>query len=164
MFSDRDHFWMQYALSLAGVAAENDEVPVGAVLVFNDAIIGEGSNCSIGMCDPTAHAEVISLRQGATALENYRLLDTTLYVTLEPCIMCLGAIVHARVKRLVFGAYDMKAGAIQSAFQILDMNKLNHKVNCAGGLLADECGRVLSNFFQTKRLAKKRVVKNYPLI
>jgi len=150
-FAERDIFWMQHAIRLAENAALQGEVPVGAVLIAEDKILGEGSNCPIGNCDPTAHAEVIALRQGATNLNNYRLVNSTLYVTLEPCIMCVGAIVHARVKRLVFGAYDAKAGAVNSVFQIVDANKLNHRVEYAGGLLAEQCGLLLSQFFKARR-------------
>jgi tRNA(adenine34) deaminase len=151
MFSEQDHVWMQHALQLAREAESLGEVPVGAVLVMDGQMIGEGCNRSILQCDPTAHAEVIALRQGAKQMHNYRLVDSTLYVTLEPCVMCIGAIVHARVKRLVFGAYDPKAGAITSASQIIDANKLNHRVVCEGGLLREECGKVLSDFFRARR-------------
>ncbi len=151
MFSERDHEWMRHAIQLAEQAAEQAEVPVGAVLVHEDKLIGEGSNRPIKTCDPSAHAEIVALRQGAAHLNNYRLVNSTLYVTLEPCIMCVGAIVHARVKRLVFGAYDPRAGAIESAFQIIDSNKLNHRVTCQGGLLAESCGNLLSQFFQARR-------------
>ena len=151
MFSERDHFWMQTALQLATQAETQGEVPVGAVLVQDDQMIGAGANAPIGQCDPTAHAEIVALRQAATRINNYRLVDTTLYVTLEPCVMCIGAIVHARVKRLVYGALDTKAGAVCSAFQIIEANKLNHHVACEGGLLGDVCGNLLSEFFRSRR-------------
>lgn len=146
-----DEHWIRHALKLAERAQEEGEVPVGAVQVLNDEIIGEGWNRPIAAHDPTAHAEIIALRAGAEKLGNYRLNDTTLYVTLEPCIMCAGAMVHARIKRLVFGASDPKAGAIVSVFNILDSGRLNHRVEYVGGILADECGGMLSRFFEARR-------------
>lgn len=143
--------WMHHALKLAERAQQEGEVPVGAVLVLNDEIIGAGWNRPITAHDPTAHAEIMALRAGAAKLGNYRLNDTTLYVTLEPCVMCAGAIVHARIKRLVFGASDPKAGAIVSAFNILDSARLNHRVEYASGILAEECGGMLSRFFEARR-------------
>lgn len=151
MFSEKDHFWMQHAIGLARQAEAMGEVPVGAVLVADDEIIGEGANHPIGLCDPTAHAEIIALRAGAKKINNYRIIGSTLYVTLEPCVMCIGAIVHARVQRVVYGAQDLRAGAIQSAFQIIAANKLNHRVDCVGGLLAEDCGKLLSDFFRARR-------------
>jgi len=151
MFTTRDEYWMQQAFQLAKMAAEADEVPVGAVLVLDDAIIADGYNCPISTRDPTAHAEIIALRKGAEKIGNYRLVNTTLYVTLEPCIMCAGTMVHARIKRLVYGAADPKAGAIQSKAQVLDKPFLNHRVVYAGGLLAEQCSQMLSRFFQDKR-------------
>jgi tRNA(adenine34) deaminase len=151
MFTERDKYWMQHAIQLAEQAASQQEVPVGAVLVLDDQVIGEGFNCPIGQHDPSAHAEMVALRQGAQQIKNYRLLDTTLYVTLEPCIMCAGAMVHARIKRLVFGARDQKAGAIESHEKALDYGFLNHRVAYSGGLLADHCGGLLSNFFRQRR-------------
>lgn len=139
MFSDQDYFYMQHALQLAEKAASHDEVPVGAVLVHENKIIGEGWNQPISSHDPTAHAEIIALRQGATWKNNYRLIDTTLYVTLEPCMMCRGALMHARVKRVVFGAHDSK------------IEKCNHYSHYEGGLLTEICGSLLGDFFQTKR-------------
>lgn len=143
--------WMQHALKLAERAQQEGEVPVGAVLVLNGELIAEGWNRPIAAHDPTAHAEIMALRAGAEKLGNYRLNDTTLYVTLEPCVMCAGAMVHARIKRLVYGAHDPKAGAIQSIFNILDSIRLNHRVEHAGGLLAAECGAILSRFFEMRR-------------
>lgn len=151
MFSDNDLFWMRHALALAKDAANRQEVPVGAVLVLDETIIGEGSNRPIGDCDPTAHAEIVALRQSAKYLKNYRLLNATLYVTLEPCVMCIGALVHARVKRVVFGAADPKAGAVMSAFQLGAAQQFNHRVVYEGGLLAGECGQMLSDFFKARR-------------
>jgi tRNA(adenine34) deaminase len=150
-FSIDDIKWMQQAIHLAKLAEKNHEVPVGAVLILNNEIIGEGSNSPIGACDPTAHAEVVALRAGAKKINNYRLVDSTLYVTLEPCLMCVGAIVHARVKRVVFGAYDPRAGAVSSAFDMQTDQKLNNRVIYEGGLFADECGKLLSDFFKSRR-------------
>lgn len=152
LFSDQDHIWMRHAIQLAKTAAQHDEVPVGAVLVSENKILGEGFNRPINYCDPTAHAEVLALRAGGKEINNYRLIDTILYVTLEPCLMCVGAIAHARVKRVVFGAYDLKTGAVQSTFQLGGIAKLNHRPDYQGGLLAEECGKLLSDFFQAKRV------------
>jgi tRNA(adenine34) deaminase len=127
------------------------EVPVGAVLVHENTIIGEGFNHPIQLKDPTAHAEIMALRAGAKTLNNYRLLDTTLYVTLEPCIMCVGAILHARVKRLVFGAFDPKTGAVDSVFKIPSEPKLNHRLIIQGDILAEESSALLKKFFQSRR-------------
>ncbi|MDH5360841.1 MAG: tRNA adenosine(34) deaminase TadA [Gammaproteobacteria bacterium] len=146
-----DIYWMRQAMNLALRAAREDEVPVGAVLVKDGQLVAEGWNRPIGSCDPTAHAEIQALRAGAKNLGNYRLLDTTLYVTLEPCAMCAGAIIHSRVKRVVFGAYDSKGGSAGSVFEILGTDKLNHKVAFSGGVLEQECGNLLSEFFRIKR-------------
>jgi tRNA(adenine34) deaminase len=151
MFSARDFYWMQHAIDLAKQAEKAAEVPVGAVLIRDDKIVGEGWNRPIKECDPSAHAEIMALRQGAKNLNNYRLINTTLYVTLEPCLMCLGAIVQGRLQRVVFGAYDKRAGAVESAFQLGITDKLNHRVKYEGGLLMEECARLLSNFFQARR-------------
>lgn len=143
--------WIEHALSLAHRAEASGEVPVGAVLVKENEVLSEGWNQPIGLHDPTAHAEVIALRTAANTLKNYRLLDTTLYVTLEPCAMCIGAILHARVKRLVFGAYDPRAGAVSSVFRIADEAKLNHRLLVTGGVMKDACSDVLKDFFRRKR-------------
>lgn len=142
---------MRRALMLAGESAADGEVPVGAVLVLDDAIIGTGRNQPIGCHDPTAHAEIMALRAGGMALGNYRLPGTTLYVTLEPCLMCVGAMIHARVARLVFGATDPKVGSVTSLCRALETPGLNHTVEVSGGVLADECSDVLKRFFQTRR-------------
>jgi len=151
MVSTRDEYWMQRALMLAQYAANAGEVPIGAVLIRNDEVLAEGHNSPISTQDPTAHAEIVVLRKGAEIINNYRLLDTTLYVTLEPCMMCAGAMVHARIKRLVYGANDPKAGAIMTMLQALDQPFLNHHVEHAGGLLVQQCGALLSRFFQERR-------------
>ena len=147
----RDNYWMEKALQLATNAAAAQEVPVGAVLVLDDQVIGEGSNCPISSQDPTAHAEILALRSAAKYLANYRLLNSTLYVTLEPCLMCAGAIIHARIHRLVYGAADSKTGVVTTQLQILNHTFLNHRVNITQGVLADRCGHVLSEFFKKKR-------------
>lgn len=142
---------MEHALTLAHRAEEQGEVPVGAVLVYGSDIIGEGWNQSITNNDPTAHAEIMALRQGAHTLGNYRLVGTVLYVTLEPCIMCAGALVHARIKHCVYGATDPKAGALCSIHQLLDTPVLNHRVQHTGGVLGEESGVLLKDFFQARR-------------
>ena len=154
--SEFDEKMMRYALELADKAKALGEIPVGAVLV-DDArnIIGEGWNLSIVQSDPTAHAEIIALRNGAKNIQNYRLLNTTLYVTLEPCTMCAGAILHSRIKRLVFGASDYKTGAVGSRFHFFDNYKMNHTLEITSGVLAEECSQKLSAFFQKRREEKK---------
>ncbi len=142
---------MRYAIRLAQRAEDQGEVPVGAVVVKDDLCIAEGWNVPLKNHDPTAHAEVIAMRQAGIALENYRLIDTTLYVTLEPCVMCMGAISHARVKRLVFGAFDPKRGAVCSVLNLAEAPFLNHKVVWQGGVLESECSELLVDFFKAKR-------------
>ena len=154
--SEFDEKMMRYALTLADKAEALGEIPVGAVLVDESGnIIGEGWNLSIVQSDPTAHAEIIALRDGAKHLQNYRLLNTTLYVTLEPCTMCAGAILHSRIKRLVFGASDYKTGAVGSRFHFFDDYKMNHTLEITSGVLAEECSQKLSAFFQKRREEKK---------
>jgi tRNA(adenine34) deaminase len=150
MIQEQDKLWLQQALSLAKKAASENEVPIGALVVLNGQIIGQGYNRSIQANDPTAHAEIVALREAAKNRGNYRLIDTTLYVTLEPCPMCAGSLLHARVKRLVFGAFDQKAGAIISRMQLLD-NIFNHKVHWQGGILASECASLIQDFFKVRR-------------
>jgi tRNA(Arg) A34 adenosine deaminase TadA len=147
--SDAD--FMRQALQLAAQAQQRDEVPVGAVLVLDQRIIATGSNRPIASHDPTAHAEIEALRAGGKALGSYRLSDTTLYVTLEPCAMCAAAIVHARVRRVVFGAWDPKAGAAGSSIDIFRLAGLNHRVDVFGGVLSEECGVQLQQFFAARR-------------
>ncbi|HET7569327.1 MAG TPA: tRNA adenosine(34) deaminase TadA [Gammaproteobacteria bacterium] len=144
---------MRRALELAACAEAGGEVPVGAVLVKDGEIVGEGWNHPIGAHDPTAHAEIAALRDGANTLANYRLPGTTLYVTLEPCAMCAGAIVHARVARLVYGAADPKAGAAGSIANIFALPQLNHRVVVEGGILSDEASTQLRQFFVARRQA-----------
>jgi tRNA(adenine34) deaminase len=146
-----DERWMRRALELAARAEAQGEVPVGAVLVQASEVVGEGWNRPIGACDPTAHAEIEALRAASRALRNYRLPGTTLYVTLEPCAMCAGALVHARVERLVYGARDPKGGAAGSVLDVLGTDRLNHRVTVAGGLLAEEAGALLQRFFRARR-------------
>ena len=150
-----DEYWMRYALELAKRAWEQGEVPVGAVLVQGDKVIGEGWNRPIGQHDPTAHAEIMALRQGGKVLENYRLLDTTLYVTLEPCVMCAGAMVHSRIMRLVYGAKDEKTGAAGSLLDVIGHPGMNHQIQIDCGVLAEQCAGMLSDFFRMRREQKK---------
>jgi tRNA(adenine34) deaminase len=147
--SDVDY--MRRALVLAEAAGEAGEVPVAAVLVRGDAIIAEGANNPIAARDPTGHAEIVALRAGGRALDSYRLADTVLYVTLEPCVMCASAIIHARVRRVVFGAFDPKAGAAGSLTDVFTLPGLNHRVDVFGGVLEAECGALLSRFFAARR-------------
>ena len=142
---------MRRALDLARHAEQAGEVPVGALVVLNDEIIGEGWNQPIVSHDPTAHAEIVALRAAAARVKNYRLMDTTLYVTLEPCAMCAGAIVQARVARVVYGAADPKAGAAGSVFNLLESPALNHRAQITGGVLAEDCGAMLRKFFEARR-------------
>jgi tRNA(adenine34) deaminase len=142
---------MRRALELARHAQESGEVPVGAVVVLDGEVIGEGWNQPIVSNDPTAHAEIVALRAAAREVQNYRLPGSTLYVTLEPCAMCAGAIVHARVARVVYGAADPKAGVARSVFNLLDSDKLNHRAQVCGGVLDGECGELLKGFFQARR-------------
>lgn len=148
---EADEAYMRRALELARQALAEGEVPVGAVLVKSGEIIGEGHNRPIGAHDPTAHAEMGALRAAAAQLEQYRLLDTTLYVTLEPCPMCAGAMVHARIGRLVFGARDPKTGAAGGALDLVNSPSLNHRLEVTGGILAEECGELLRTFFRARR-------------
>lgn len=142
---------MRRALELATQAAARGEVPVGALIVKGERVIGEGFNQPISLKDPTAHAEVLALRAAAATLGDYRLGGTTLYVTLEPCPMCAAALVHARVTRLVFGAWDPRQGAAGSVFNLVTARAMNHQVDCFGGVLADECGAMLRQFFESRR-------------
>jgi len=142
---------MRTALELAATAAAAGEVPVGAVVVVGGAIVGRGWNRPVGDCDPTAHAEIVALRDAAARCDNYRLPDAELIVTLEPCVMCLGAMLNARVRRLVFGAYDARAGAAGSVLDLAAERRLHAQLEVNGGLLADECGALLQEFFRARR-------------
>ncbi len=150
-----DEAWMRRALELARRGMEAGEVPVGAVLVHEGRVVGEGWNQPIGSNDPSAHAEIVAMREAGARLGNYRLLDTTLYVTLEPCVMCVGAIIHARIKRVVYGANEPKTGAVGSVFSLLEAEQHNHRVQVRGGVLAEEAGEQLRSFFRERRKAAK---------
>ncbi|WP_333878085.1 tRNA adenosine(34) deaminase TadA [Methylobacter sp.] len=146
-----DEAWMRYAIRLAQRAEQQGEVPVGAIVVKDDRCIAEGWNVPITSHDPTAHAEVVAMRGAGVFMENYRLTDATLYVTLEPCVMCMGAMSHARIKRLVFGAYDPKRGAVCNALSLTDASFLNHRISWDGGVLETECSEMLRDFFKARR-------------
>ena len=146
-----DLTFMQAAIEEAQAAGARGEVPVGAVIVSDDRIVGRGGNRTILDCDPSAHAEIVALREAAKGVGNYRLLGTTLYVTIEPCAMCAGAMVQARITRLVYAADDPKGGAVHSCFSILDHPQINHRVEVSRGILADEAAALLQNFFAARR-------------
>jgi tRNA(adenine34) deaminase len=150
-----DAAFMRQALLLEQKAQAIGEVPVGAVIVVDSMIVGQGYNQSIALHDPSAHAEMLALREAAKNLENYRVLDATLYVTLEPCPMCAGALVHGRVKRIVFGAYDQKTGAAGTTMNLVQHDLLNHKIEVTGGCLQEECSAQISAFFRQRRRQKK---------
>ena len=143
--------FMRRAIALAEQAAAVGEVPVGAVVVKDGEIIAEGYNQPITSCDPTGHAEIIALRNASTALQNYRLSGCDLYVTIEPCTMCGGAMIHARIGKIIFGAPEPRAGALQSQLRLMDENHYNHSIEWQGGVLAEECGEIISSFFRRKR-------------
>ncbi len=148
-----DEFWMRKALEAAAEAREINEVPVGACLVSaENELIAIAGNRTIADCDPTAHAEIVALRDAARKISNYRLTETTLYTTIEPCVMCAGAIVNARVKRLVYGAKDERFGAVETKFRLCDSSSLNHQVEITAGVLAAECRETMQDFFRAKRL------------
>jgi tRNA(adenine34) deaminase len=149
-----DEFFMGQALAEAEKSLKKEEVPVGAVLISGNKILGRGHNETILRNDPTAHAEINAIRKACAKKKNYRLPDCELYVTLEPCAMCLSAAAQARVKRLVFGAHDPKSGAVESMMKF-PFEKINHRIEIKGGVLADECGKILSDFFLAKRESKK---------
>ena len=148
---DRDIEWMRAALDLAAEGREYGEVPVGAVVVLDGTVIGRGYNQPISAHDPTAHAEIVAIRDAASRIRNYRLTGASLYVTIEPCQMCVGAMVHARIARLVYGAPEPKAGAVESAIRALDHPSLNHRVEATGGVLLDDCRQMMQSFFQERR-------------
>lgn len=149
---DRDEKFMRLALAEAEKAFQAGEVPVGAVVVRGGEVIASAHNGPVGLKDPSAHAEILALRRAAAAEGNYRLAGTTLYVTIEPCLMCAGALIHARVSRLVFGAPDPKGGAVVSLYEVLQDGRLNHRVEATGGILREACSEILSRFFREKRL------------
>lgn len=152
MLSADNNYWMAHAIALARKAEDAGEVPVGAVLVKEGVIVGEGWNRPIGTHDPSAHAEIMAVRDAGLRLNNYRLPGTILYCSLEPCVMCAGAIVHARVQRLVYGAHDPKGGACGSVFDLLPSDaRFNHHTEVVGGVLAEECVALMRNFFRNKR-------------
>ncbi len=150
-----DLFFMQKAYELAQQAEQHDEIPVGAIVVYKGKIIGEGFNQSIMLNDPSSHAEMNAIRQAGTFLNNYRLLDCTLYVTLEPCPMCAGLLVHSRIQRLVFASHDLKTGAAGSAFNLVENSQLNHQVEISSGVMQEDCSQLLSAFFKRRRKEKK---------
>jgi tRNA(adenine34) deaminase len=143
--------FMNLAVELAHQAADKGEVPVGAVIVRDSQVIGTGHNLSIVNNDATAHAEIVAMRNASKKIRNYRLIGCDLYVTIEPCTMCVGAMVHARINRIIFGAKEPRAGALQSQFQLLDDGRFNHSIDVIGGILADECSEIMSKFFREKR-------------
>ena len=157
--TEEDLMWMRHALTLADKAESIGEVPVGACVVLNGELIGEGFNTPITDNDPSAHAELRAVKEAAAAVQNYRLIDATLYVTLEPCSMCAGMLVHARVKRVVFGAKDAKTGAAGSVMNLLQHPALNHQLEVVSGVLADECANKLSDFFRKRRKEIKAAKK-----
>lgn len=151
MQAELDRQFMQQALDQAKLAAHAGEVPVGAVLVHDGKVISTGFNQPIGHHDPSAHAEMMAIRAAAQDLANYRLPGTTLYVTLEPCVMCAGAMLHARVERVVFGAHDPKTGAAGSVLNVFSEKQINHQTKVEGGVMAEECGQLLRDFFKERR-------------
>ena len=153
--SDLDRQWMRHALALAERAQAAGEIPVGAVIVAAEENIGEGWNACVGTNDPTAHAEIVAIRRAGEQVQNYRMPEATMYVTLEPCAMCAGAIVQARIERVVFGAYDPKAGAAGTVLDLLDNPSLNHRARVLGGVEADACGRLVTAFFKARRAASR---------
>lgn len=154
-----DETFMQRAIELAQIAESYGEIPVGAVVVYDNKIIAQGYNQSITLNDPSAHAEMIAIREAGKKLNNYRLLDCTLYVTLEPCPMCAGLLVHSRIKRLVYASADFKTGAAGSTFNLVANPQLNHQIDVSSGVLADECSHMLSAFFKRRRKEKKALRK-----
>ena len=155
IFSDFDKKMMSLAIEQALISKSKDEVPIGSVLTKKDNILGIGHNLSIEMNDPTAHAEILAIRSACEKEENYRLLDSTMYTTLEPCLMCFGAIINSRIKRLVIGAVDQDSGAPISNKALLSQLRLNHRIEVETGLFSDECSEILKNFFKEKRLKRK---------
>jgi len=158
--TNTDQYFMQRAFELAQQAEQLNEIPVGAVVVHQGKIIGEGFNQSIILNDPSAHAEMLAIRQAGKYLNNYRLLDCTLYVTLEPCPMCAGLLVHSRIKRLVYASTDLKTGSAGSAFNLVSNEQLNHQVIVTNGVMQAQCSQLLSAFFKRRRREKKQSKKS----
>jgi tRNA(adenine34) deaminase len=150
-FADADNSFMQLALEEARAAAIAGEIPIGALVVYDGKVLARSGNRTIRDCDPTAHAEIVVIREAAAALHNYRISRTTLYVTLEPCSMCAGAMIQARIPRLVYGADDPRGGAVRSCFEVLTASKLNHRVEITAGILAADCVAILQSFFAARR-------------
>ena len=146
-----DIAFMRRAIALAEQAAAAAEVPVGALVVKDGQVIGEGFNQPISSCDPTGHAEIVAMRNACAAVQNYRLSGCDLYVTIEPCTMCVGAMIHARIGKIIFGAAEPRAGALESQLRLMDMSHFNHSIAWQGGVLAEECGAIMSDFFRQKR-------------
>lgn len=155
-----DQYFMEQAFKLAQKAEQYNEIPVGAVVVYQGKIIGEGFNQSIMLNDPSAHAEMLAIRQAGEYLNNYRLIDCTLYVTLEPCPMCAGLLVHSRIKKLVYASPDLKTGAAGSTFNLVCNDQLNHQILVTGGVLQEQCSQLLSAFFKRRRAEKKQLKKS----
>ncbi len=153
--AETDEFWMRRAIELASQAEALGEVPVGALIVCDGEVVGEGFNQPITANDPTAHAEIVALRNAAKKINNYRLVGASLYVTLEPCTMCVSALIHARIQRLIFATTEPKSGAVVSRTQLLSADYFNHRIDVTGGVLAQECQHQLSGFFQKRREEKK---------
>ena len=149
--SESDYYWMEFALEEAKLAKLNGEVPVGSIIISNNRIVGQGRNSPVSRNDPTSHAEINAIRDAATKTGNYRLTDTILYVTLEPCAMCYGAIIHSRISRLVFGAFDPKTGVCGSSIKLHKQICFNHTPQITGGVLEEECSLLLKNFFNERR-------------
>jgi tRNA(adenine34) deaminase len=150
-----DEKFMTLALEQASLAFQKGEVPVGALITLGGEILAMSHNSSVSMNDPSAHAEMLAIREAARILDNYRLINATLYVTLEPCVMCAGAIIQARIQRVVFGAGDPKSGAVVSLYRLLHDERLNHTVEVTGGVMKDACAEILSRFFHEKRITSK---------
>ena len=150
-WADSDIELMQVAIAEAKKARDSDEIPVGAIIARSGEILGQGFNRTIQDCDPSAHAEIVAIRQAAEHSKNHRLRGATIYATLEPCVMCVGAMIQARIQRLVFGAYDPKAGAVGSVLDLSASKELNHRIEVNGGLLDDECASILKEFFMAQR-------------
>ncbi|MDQ3635118.1 MAG: tRNA adenosine(34) deaminase TadA [Acidobacteriota bacterium] len=159
-----DEFWMQKAVKAANQARDFGEIPIGACLIDkNGELLAVAGNLTITNNDPTAHAEILVLREAAAKIDNYRLTDSIVYTTIEPCAMCAGALVNARVKRLVFGAHDKRFGAVESVFRLCDTSSLNHRIEITSGVLAEDCRKLMQDFFREKRNQLRITINNYEL-